>query len=484
MKQYKIAAFMLASLLLVSCGTTAPLSDVTETSDNSDSLVSDAQFDSEPTPDIPDDLDFEGETITILYRDEMKNEFWTEESNGEVVNDAVFARNAAVEDRLNCTLEYIPNTSTDWYGGYQAVISNSILAGDEAYDIISGPSFHIPTLIVDGYLYDLSTVDYVDFNQPWWTQSLLETTSFGGKIYLVSGDISLGMIKYLHCTYFNKRLASDYGIEDLYQTVLSGKWTVDKMNELCTDRTTDLNGDGQISLNDDSFGYVITNTTLWRAYIDALGVNYLHIGSDGYPEFDFSDSRSFEVCDLFTKWVGPGSSKDIIIGQGNDSTYEIFKSGRALFVMGRFVDSETTYREMTDDYGILPIPKWDESQDYHVTINGSESTFGIPVNSSKTDRLGAVLELLAYESYKTVTPAYYEEALKIKYTRDDTAAQIIDIIKNGARFNPTVQMSKLLGGTDYYIIECAVAGSSLATKFASIEKSMTAKLDEVLELIS
>ena len=152
--------------------------------------------------------------------------------------------------------------------------------------------------------------------------------------------------------------------------------------------------------------------------------------------------------------------------------------------MGRFVDSETTYREMTDDYGILPIPKWDESQDYHVTINGSESTFGIPVNSSKTDRLGAVLELLAYESYKTVTPAYYEEALKIKYTRDDTAAQIIDIIKNGARFNPTVQMSKLLGGTDYYIIECAVAGSSLATKFASIEKSMTAKLDEVLELIS
>ena len=79
-------------------------------------------------------------------------------------------------------------------------------------------------------------------------------------------------------------------------------------DRLCTDRTTDLNGDGQISLNDDSFGYVITNTTLWRAYIDSLGVNYLHIGSDGYPEFDFSDSRSFEVCDLFTKWVGPGSS--------------------------------------------------------------------------------------------------------------------------------------------------------------------------------
>ena len=58
--------------------------------------MSDAQFDIEPVPDIPDDLDFEGETITILYRDEMKNEFWTEEVNGEVVNDAVFARNAAV----------------------------------------------------------------------------------------------------------------------------------------------------------------------------------------------------------------------------------------------------------------------------------------------------------------------------------------------------------------------------------------------------
>ena len=39
-----------------------------------------------------------------------------------------------------------------------------------------------------------------------------------------------------------------------------------------------------------------------------------------------------------------------------------------------------------------------------------------------------MLEALACESYKTVTPAYYEKTLVGKYVRDEESADMIDII--------------------------------------------------------
>ena len=498
MKKSRCLAGWLAMLMLLSAagtitscsgsesGTVVEDSAATEGTAEADSAEETVpETEPELTDEVPDTVKLGGATVTILYREAMANEFIaSDEFAGEIVNDAILEKNHRVEERLEVTLEHIPNPSTDWNGGYQSVISQSIIAGDESYDIISGPSYHIPTLIVKGYLYNLNDVPHLDFEKPWWTQSLMETTAFNNNLYLVSGDISLGMIKYLHCTFFNKELAENYHIEDLYQTVLNDQWTLDKLRSLTDGLYVDVNNNGTSDLDADQFGYVITDANLWRAFIDSLGVNYFYINGEGNPEFNFSDQRAVDVCDAFTQLVGPGSDNDIVMGAGNSTSYDIFTNNRSLFVLGRFVDSELAYRDMESDYGFLPMPKWDETQQgYNTTICGSESTFGIPVNSSRTDVLGAVMEVMAYESYKSVTPAYYESALKVKYTRDDVASQIIDIIRTGARFNPTVQLSKLLGGTDYHIINCAQAGTSIATTFAGMEKSMVKKLENLMETI-
>lgn len=501
MKKSRFLAAVLALLMLLSTAGTMTACSGAETSDPGgepaavDSTADDAEeaagaedvpeTEAELTDNVPDTVKLGGDTVTILYREAMANEFIaSDEYAGEIVNDAILEKNHRVEERLEVTLEHIPNPSTDWNGGYQSVISQSIIAGDESYDIISGPSYHIPTLIVEGYLYNLNEVPYLEFEQPWWTQSLMETTAFGNKLYLVSGDISLGMIKYLHCTFFNKDLAADYHIEDLYQTVLNDQWTLDKMRSLTDGMYVDVNNNGTADLDVDKFGYVITDSNLWRAFIDSLGVNYFYINNEGNPEFNFSDPRAVDVGDAFTQLVGPGSDNDIVMGSGNDMSYNIFTNNRSLFVLGRFIDSELAYRDMEADFGFLPMPKWDETQEgYHTTICGSESTFGIPVNSSRTDVLGAVMEVMAYESYTSVTPAYYESALKVKYTRDDITSQMIDLIRTGARFNPTVQLSKLLGGTDYHIINCAIAGTSVATTFAGMSKSMEKKLEKLMETL-
>ena len=44
------------------------------------------------------------------------------------------------------------------------------------------------------------------------------------------------------------------------------------------------------------------------------------------------------------------------------------------------------------------------------------------------ERTGMVLESLAYESMKRVTPAYYDKTLIGKYFRDDESVEMLDII--------------------------------------------------------
>ena len=491
-----IIIFLLIATLFVSCGSNAAsgttptdttasqttekkqsetVSDIiTEPTDTVADTVADTVTETTEAPLVAElpELNLNGEKITIMYRASLKNEFWTEGLSGEIVNDAIYERNRSVEELFNCALDYIPNDNTNWNGGYQGVISRSVLAGDETYDIVSGPAYHIISLIPEHLMYDLYEVEHIDFEKPWWNQGLLDTTAIGNRIYFASGDISLGMIKYLHCTFFNKRLVNEYDMGDLYQTVLDGKWTVEKMESLTKDKYSDLNGDGTKDYENDSFGYVINDKYLWRAYIDALDVSLISLNSDKLPELNITNERIYDVYDLFYRWCGTGSSGDIILANGNKTAYSLFTSGRSIFTMGRFVDAETEYRDMKDSFGVLPVPKWDESQDeYHVTICGSESTFGIPSNSSKTEYLGAIMEALAYESYKNVTPVYYESALKLKYTDEAIDAQIIDIIKNGSRFNPTVQLGKLIGNgkIEYSIINTVISAND-KTSIASVLK--------------
>ena len=87
---------------------------------------------------------------------------------------------------------------------------------------------------------------------------------------------------------------------------------------------------------------------------------------------------------------------------------------------------------MKDDFGILPYPKWDEFQEEYITLIHNSSTItAIPVSSDidyANEELSAVIEALCSESYRRVSVAFYETALKAAYNRDDQSAQMIDII--------------------------------------------------------
>ena len=161
----------------------------------------------------------------------------------------------------------------------------------------------------------------------------------------------------------------------------------------------------------------------------------------------------------------------------------VFKEGRALFLGLHSLGTAQAYRDMEADYGFLPYPKLDENQKaYHSLVADNALIGSVPYTSGNLDKMGAVLEVLSSETYRTVMPAWYETSLKIKYSRDNVAAQIIDIIHDSVTTNFIYAYSNPLNGTGQ-IMRGMVGNNSTdyASAVARIEKVSKKSLEKLVK---
>ena len=211
-------------------------------------------------------------------------EFFVEEQDGDIVNDAIFKRNLAVSDRLNVNFEFIEEPCA-WGDrkNFAQKVSQSVLANDSAYDVVAGYSMAIASLAADGMLVDLNSTKYIDLTKPWWSQNLMAQSSVNGKLYFASGDISTTLTYMMYAMYFNKDIMAANNIEEPYNLVLDGKWTLDKLLELSTGVYQDLNGDGKKKVDDDLFG-LETYAVYVDPYFYSCGLRTTELDADGVPQ--------------------------------------------------------------------------------------------------------------------------------------------------------------------------------------------------------
>ena len=114
---------------------------------------------------------------------------------------------------------------------------------------------------------------------------------------------------------------------------------------------------------------------------------------------------------------------------------DAFRNSQLTFAEVDILSSES-YRDMKDDFGIIPCPKYDETvEGYPSLVDAACNLFVVPVSVSDADRASAVLEALAYYGWKDVLPAYYDVALSVKFARDDDSVKMLDIIRDNRSFD-------------------------------------------------
>ncbi len=493
MKKATSVALLLAFLLsaFTSCGGS---SGSEETTDSGETTVSDSAslYDENGflLDELPSDLKFGGEEINIYVRgDNLESEYNAEQS-GDIVDNAIYDRNMKVEERLGVTLNYFTNTTADIWNERNKFVDTvraSVMANDGTIDLVGALSYMAPYMAQEGLFYNLTASDmpYLDFSAPWWSQSLTEELAVGDKLYYASGDASLGLIKGMFCIYFNKQLVEDYKLGDPYELALSGSWSLDTLNEMSQTASVDLNGDTVID-EADRFGLVILSMDFIPNFLISSDRRITEKNASGIPETVLGTEK---VIDFFDRMAELMSSDAVICSNESASvaepfSHKLFAENRALFLAAQLSTSEQL-RDLESDYGVLPYPKFDENQESYLTTSRSTYTaFSIPITSER-DTVAAVLEALASEGYRTVTPAYYEKALKVKYSRDDISAQMFDLIRESVCFEFGIFHGILLNNVTSTIRNTILNKSSeWASTWAENEVAFNTLLDDYIATIT
>lgn len=450
-----VCLVLVAVLLLpaaIACAETDPTNETTAPAETKtpEAVVTDSEttsiYDEEGylKDSLSPELKFGNNEVVVLHwNDADYEEFFAEGSNGEIVNDALYERNCAIEERLDIQLKFVGTAGdTNNESAFASVLGNSISTGEKAYDIVSAYSYTAGLCAVEGLLADMSKAAHLDFEKPWWPSNLVEQSTINDKIYFLSGDISANVIYAMYVTFFNKEMLKAFQLEDPFKLVQDGKWTLDKQFELCKGIYTDLNSNGTKDPGDRAGLYVYTlhlDAYLWGSDV------FIVDSTDGKFELseDFLGEKTYALQQKLKGFLE--STEDGIHHTIKDGQHKFFGENLALFMPER-CHRAIEFSETDVDFGVLPVPKYDESQQDYITIMGNTfSLYGMPSDVVDPDLSGAVLECMASESYRTVIPALYERSFQYRYSKEAVSAQMFDIAKSGVVFDMARIFSNSLG---------------------------------------
>ena len=494
MKKYlsaALAAALLASSLLA-CGESAdaPAAQGTDAAGGAGDQAISAAEETEPsrenTPDnLPDDLDFGGSTVNIIYMgwDDAEHYDAIGEASGDIVYDAVYNRNIAVEERLNLKINWIKGDG-DW-DGYPSQIKKAMTAGVSDYDIVFMENSRLFEQSLSGYWRDLIDAEYIDYDRPWWYTQLMNDGAIDtSHRYYVTGDFSLTTLQGASAVYFNKSMFENYfgDAGALYSTVTDGKWTHDVLAEYCRAVYSDLDGDGKANEND-QYGFAFPQWGVPNYLSMSTGLSFITRDADGLPVLDMNNELTVKWAEtLATLMYKDNMAWDTTAG-GGDQT-EMFKKNQTLFNIGMF-STANKLRDLTFEYGLIPHPKLTESLDYMsgaALANGEGAAVPVSAPADSFERSSALLEAICAQSYRTVAPVWYETALKIKYVATDTDAQMVDLIYSRITSPFIMIADKAIGIGSIFTNVCygQKGDADFASYWAKNEKSIIKKWDKMI----
>lgn len=238
----------------------------------------------------------------------------------------------------------------------------------------------------------------------------------------------------------------------------------------------DIDGNGVIDEND-RFGLYINEQACPALYY-SLGFSLIS-NKNGNLSVNPLSERDTALNELIVKLFNNNNSnlfgKDVTVDFMTTAAYKPFNQNNLLFTF--FALTAVEAMRMTDDeFGIVPVPKFDTEQEW-ISSNYGCTLSAIPVNTPDVDRSAIILEALNAESYRSVTPVYYESVLKGKLARDNDSEEMLDMIFGNLQFDFGFIHSNHLSGipADF----TAGTDTDMASKYASKLETLKGKLEEL-----
>ena len=424
-----MASWMLAATLS-SCATGNQNNDDTEAKTQTNVTT---EEDTRETLDIPDTR-YDGTDFCLMVRGGSGAWSTTEvfsdskTANSDNISYAVFERNDLIFQKYGVTItEFrsetqhtdITNEIAAPTGDFMAVVS----------DIRSSAGF-----ATSGYLWNLNSdaIEYLDFSKSWWDTKMAEGLTIDNRLYFATGDIMTLDNDATFAIMFNKLLATESRLPNLYELVDNGQWTMDKLYEFEQTSVRDMDGDGSLAYDSDVCGFAYTQDNP-SALLFGGGITLAKKDENDIPYYELNIERAQDIIEKGKQLL----SKDYTVNMNETGLDDVEESGKKCFgenhalFFGECLQCVTRVRGYDVDFGILPFPKFNAEQDnYHSMMHNIASVVSIPKSIGEADLImvESMLEAMAYHAIDTITKQYYEINLKTKGAKDVESGPMIDTI--------------------------------------------------------
>ena len=482
MKQYvlKTFVFLLALTMMLSafvaCGKEDDNQTITDADTDAETEAPDEEGTTEETePEYPLGVQQENNNnkeIVILMSSSNTIEI-AKEASSERVAQAMYERNCDAEEYLGVliTINNEHNGSWNVRAAYNDVIRNDVKDLHTLDIITMMTSCSFVTLAQEGLLKNLTDVTSFDFDAPWWVPDMVGQYGMNGNLYGVYGDMTLSLYASMSTIYFNAKLIDDYSIESPYDMVRNNTWTLENM--IKNAKLVEESVDGEYDPMTNKMGFMGLHTAQ-RTWIAALDLDLVDRNADT-GELTVPKGPSDKLITLFDSFYDLFEDENEFYVHSNSSElHQTFMNGTVLYML-TYLNAVRDFRGMEDDYGLVPMPKYNDQQDtirkafkedrvlaaIHVlespkyNLRDMESDYiilpmpkydeaqaeyyspvsmwctsllSVPITASNPERTGIIIEALSAESLYTLTPAYYEISLQGKAVRDEESAAMLDII--------------------------------------------------------
>ncbi len=420
-------------------------------------------------------------------------EIWCDEELGDTVSKTVVNRSRWLEDTYGITISMLWNVE----GGAPAYVEKAVNS-NLPLDVISGQVCYIGPILQNELFYDLAEENknynegkgWLTLDADYWDQNAVRDYSIANRVYMLTGDILLCDDEATWAMFFNKKMVEDLGVEDPYQTVREGKWTLDTLYNYCREYTK-ADGD-ELTWDKDAnhtWGMICQSYDAIM-FMMGCGQSIITKDSNDLPIMHISEQRHIDITQ---KVISIMIDEDYVgladfYGGWETGVYGeevgIFANGHALFMPQQmsFLNSPGI-KEAGFEIGVIPMPKADDIQDDYSSSSNIYSLQMVAVPISNDDNLEATLfalEAMAWYGQRYIKPEYYEKVLKLQKFQDEDAEEMLDLIFNNRTYDMGIayNWSDMLG---FYVGLLSARSTDVMSHYESKADTYQSAIDDAIE---
>ena len=334
-----------------------------------------------------------------------------------VIASAVDSR-YAVEEKYSTHIISRKYTSAELFeAAKESYNSDMYLADLLAVEMGEVGAYH-----AEGLLANLYSLPHTDFTAGYFNSSSVSAGTFRDGLYAVVGAACFNP-DYLDCVYFNKALAEAAGAGDLYTLVTDGGWTWDDFAYLA--KNAAASGVAAHGSPTELSEYIDTAAS-------SMGISYVTNTKGSSPTVDYLDnSIADRAKGAVDKLASLMYSDEMLTKSKPDAVRGDFNMGNLLFSVDKLYYSEWI-PDSPCEWGILPMPKYDASDEGYTTpIPGESPVFCALINTPGYETSGLILQALNATAYEYTLEAYKDECIDYRL-RDSGSVRMLDIICDSA----------------------------------------------------